>query len=215
MPFDRSCLPQMLLVPIDAHVHHQDASYAGINASTEDQSQVVPGDDVHRDAALLCMPALKPSEALLAGEVGFVDDDEESISDDLGPSVGARSLAEADRAPIEWEDISRPVALQAEIEAAVQLVATQQAWDNLQLSASSRESGGRVLQGLQGKWRATNVLRHALVPGMLYVFEQTVVFQSESNASVDSTECKPALPMRHGGQTWRWRLERLTQVIDG
>lgn len=207
----------MLLVPIDADVHHQEASYAGINATTEDQSQVVPGDDVHRNAALLRMPGLKPSEALLAGEVGFVDDDEESISDDIGPSVGARSLAlkEADRAPLEWEDISRPVALQAEIEAAVQLVATQQAWDYLQLSTSSREGGGRVLKGLQGKWRATNVFRHALVPGMLYVFEQTVVFQSESNASVDSTECKPTLPMRHGGQTWRWRLERLTQVIDG
>lgn len=207
----------MLLVPINTDVHHQDATYAETNDGPDNPSKVASEDGANRDAVLLSIPALKPSKALLAGEVGFVDDDEdESMSDDVGSSVGAESLAvkESDIAPKEWEDISRPVALQAEIEAAVHLLATQQAWDDLHLSTSSREGGERAPQGLQGKWGATIVFRHASVPGMLYVFEQTIVFQGESNPKEDSSEWKPALPVRHGEQTWRWRLERLTQVTD-
>lgn len=205
----------MLLVPVDADMGHKDASYADIPARSSDSAHLVaPEDNVHNNAVLL--PALKPSAALLAGEVGFSDDDEEEVEgEEVGdvrpPSPTHPQGPEA--ATSEWEDITRQSASQAEIEAAVQLATSQHAWDDLHsVPTPTKGGGGRGFQNLQGEWAVTNVFRHGSVPGTLYLFEESLVFQSDESASDVNAEASPVWLMQHAGQKWRWRLERLTQV---
>lgn len=170
---------QMLLVPIDRDVGHKDASYAEtVGGNGSDAG--LPRDDALSDA--LIFSALKPSASLLAGEVGFVDDDEEEGgSAETGPrSHLVAPLKEAEVVPTE--------------------------------STSSGVGGGRSFQGLRGKWKVTNVLRQGSVPGTLYLFEDTLVFQSEPDAMELNDEANVDRPIQLTGKIWRWRLERLTQV---
>lgn len=206
----------MLLVPVDADMGHKDASYAGLPAHSDDSAHLASAEGgVHEKAVLL--PPLKPSASLLAGEVGFSDDDEEEELE--GEEVGEiRSSSPTRRqgpgqVSLEWEDISRQSASQAEIDAAVELATNQHAWDDLQPVPTSTNGGdGRVFQNLHGRWSATNVLRHDSVPGTLYLFDESLVFESASRANDDNAAVNPSWLMQHAVQRWRWRLERLTQV---
>ncbi|CAM9496985.1 unnamed protein product, partial [Ectocarpus fasciculatus] len=203
---------QMLLVPIDEDVSHKDAAYAGMTPSSGDPCQLLSSDDdVHRDARL--MSGLKPSASLLSGgSFGFVDDDEEETDGEVeqydrppADSFGLRGTEEdSDPDPAEWQDVSRLSASQAEIEAASQSAANQLEWQDIQPS-------GRV-QRLCGQWRATNVLRQGSLPGVLYLFEESLVFKCQLNESEGSEEAAAGWLTQHAGQSWRWRLERLTQL---
>lgn len=202
----------MLLVPIDEDVSHKDAAYAGMTPSSGDPCQLLSSDDdVHRDARLVS--GLKPSASLLSGgSFGFVDDDEEETDGEVeqydrppADSFGLRGTEEdPDPDPAEWQDVSRLSASQAEIEAASQSAANQLEWQDIQPS-------GRV-QRLCGQWRATNVLRQGSLPGVLYLFEESLVFKCQPNESEGSEEASAGWLTQHAGQSWRWRLERLTQV---
>lgn len=206
----------MLLVPVDADTGHKDASYAGIPAhSGASADHVAAEDGVHKKAVLL--PPLKPSASLLAGGVGFSDDDEEEELE--GEEVGGvrpsspMHLQGPGQGSLEWEDITRQTASQAEIEAAVELATNQHAWDDLQPVPTSTKGGdGRAFQNLHGQWAATNVLRHDSVPGTLHLFEESLVFESDSSASDSNAVVNPSWLSQHAGRRWRWRLERLTQV---
>lgn len=210
----------MLLVPVDKDVQHKDASYDGRSsgvrgASHSDDLEI----DAHRDAVLLSVPALKPSASLLAGEVGFVDEDEDEVgaNDEAVPAVSGTYVTQdvAEDSPKEWEDVSRPIALQTEIEAGAQSVATLQAWDDIEPTLSSSKRGNKpFVQLLRGTWSVTMVLRECSVPGTLYLFAESLVFRSELDHTEESSDPYISSHKHHGGQTWRWRLERLTQVLN-
>ncbi|CAM9566448.1 unnamed protein product, partial [Ectocarpus sp. 13 AM-2016] len=203
---------QMLLVPIDEDVSHKDAAYAGMTPSSGDPSQLLTSDDdVHQDGRLVS--SLKPSASLLSGgSFGFVDDDEEETDGEVEPydrppadsfGLGGTGTEEDPDLP-EWQDVSHLSASQAEIEAASRSAADHLEWQDIQPS-------GRV-QRLCGQWRATNVLRQGSLPGVLYLFEESLVFNCQPNESEGGEEATVAWLTQHAGQSWRWRLERLTQV---
>lgn len=188
----------MLLVPIDRDVGHKDESYRGTSAGVESVPQSTAPDG---DASLL--PAFKPSASLLAGEVGFIDDDEEEEGG-AGRVADGSARDEREREHSGQEDVSDTVVLQEEIEEP-QPIPGSLSW--------SQTGNGRTSQGLRGKWGATNVLREGSVPGTLYLFDETLVFQSDPSAREGSSrEANPTWSMEHGGKSWRWRLTRLTQV---
>ncbi|CAM9130173.1 unnamed protein product, partial [Hapterophycus canaliculatus] len=186
---------QMLLVPVNRDVTHKEAAYAGTRWRSDDTSDVLATNgEARRDASLVS--GLKPSASLLAGKV---DDDEEETDGEAEfvnrPAAVTFGLGGSDEEPTEsWEDITHPSALQAEIDVAAQSAASQQEWEDIQPMLSSRGGlRGRVCQGLLGKWRATRVLREGSLYGVLYLFQESLVFTSE-----EATEA--------------WRLERLTQL---
>lgn len=187
--------PQMLLVPVDKDVSHKDAAYAGTRRTSDGTSDLLATNGEGRgDVGLVS--GLKPSASLLAGEV---DDDEEETDGEAEfvcrPAAVTFGLDGNSEVPTEsWEDVTHPSALQAEIDVAAQSASSQQEWEDIQPMLSSRGCvGGRIGQGLLGKWRATRVLREASLPGVLFLFEESLVFRSE-----EATEA--------------WRLERLTQL---
>lgn len=213
-----TCTPllQMLLVPIDTDVGHKDASYAGTAAGPEESSQLASSEDAARQEASR-LSALKPSASLLAGGVGYIDDEEEEDAegDEVGHSTRPRR-SEEDHA--EGEITSRPHVLQAEMKAAVQPVADQYARDDLlqKPGASVSEAGGdHAFETLRGEWEVTNVFRHGSVPGTLYLFEESLVFRSDPSASEGKDGAVSTWLVRQAGCTWRWRLDRLTQVTRG
>lgn len=193
--------PQMLLVPVDTDVGHADEVYAGAHPRRS--------DDAHLDPAM--MSGVKPSVSLLAG-VDFNDDDDE-VTDGEVENDQSYAPAEsfghggASAEPAEWEHIPPPGALQVET-AAVQSAVSQHEQENVEPTSTG---GCASSQRVFGKWRATNVLRQGSVPGILYLFEESLVFESERHEIEDSEEAAAGL-QQHAGQTWRWRLERLTQV---
>lgn len=211
-------MPQMLLVPVVRVVDHRNAAYEEAQPRSDDAPLLASGGDTHADAKTpQMMSGLQPSASLLAGEVGFADDDE-VVTDgeaeyDRSPAV-TFGLGGGEKELAGWEDVTCPSALEAEIEAAVQSAANQHEWEDIRpISASPGGGGVRVYQSLLGKWRATNVLRHGSLPGMLYLFEETLVFKGEWNQSDGSEEAAAVWLKQLAGQIWRWRLERLTQVI--
>ncbi|CAN0585658.1 unnamed protein product, partial [Ectocarpus sp. 12 AP-2014] len=146
---------------------------------------------------------------LSGGSFGFVDDDEEETDGEVEPydrppadSFGLGGTGtEEDPDPPEWQDVSRLSASQAEIEVASRSAADHLEWQDIQPS-------GRV-QRLCGQWRATNVLRQGSLPGVLYLFEESLVFKCQPNESEGGEEATVAWLTQHAGQSWRWRLERL------
>lgn len=194
----------MLLVPIDIDVGHKDASYAGDKYSSQ--------ANVENHSTVL--PALKPSASLIGGDEDFVEDDEEEEpgGDDLWSSGQDMSLSG-------WEDVNRFDTQQAEIEEAVHLASIGDADvhdsnpTSVATASSLAFSSGYIFQGLRGRWHATNVLRQGLVPGTLYLFDDTLVFQASSSAEANSNRgASLVCQAQFAGQTWRWRLERLTKV---
>lgn len=196
----------MLLAPIDVDVGHKDASYAGGKDSTQ--------TNVENHSTVL--PALKPSAPLIGGDEDLVEDeeDEEAGGDDLWSSGQEMSLSG-------WEEVNRFATQQAEIEEAVHFASIGQAdvHDSNPTSVAMASSSlafrsGYIFQGLRGRWHATNVLRQGLVPGTLYLFDDTLVFQASSSAEASSNRgASSVCQAQFAGQTWRWRLERLTQVM--
>lgn len=211
-------MPQMLLVPVDTRVDHTNAAYEGAKPTSGDVSLLGSGGDAHPDAKNpRLIPGIQPSASLLAGEVGFADDDEVvtdgEVEYDRSPAI-TFGLGGEEEEPAGWEDITCPSALEAEIEAAVQSAANQHEWEDIRpISASSGGRGTRGYQTLVGKWRATNVLRQGSLPGTLYLFEESLVFKGEWNQSEGGEEAATVWLKQITGQTWRWRLERLTQVM--
>lgn len=194
--------PQMLLVPVDADVGHADEAYAGTNPRSGD-------GDSHQDPAMVS--GVQPSKSLLAG-VDFHDDDDEITDGEAEndqSSFAAESFghAGASSEPAEWEHIPPPGAVQVESVVSVQLAANQQE----QESAVPTSTGG-FSQRVFGKWRVTNVLKQGSVPGKLYLFEESLVFESERNEIEGSEEATAPELQQQAGLTWRWRLGRLTQV---
>lgn len=204
----------MLLVPIDSDVSHKDASYASDNADeARTSTSRAPNDYVHPSRSLL--PVLKPSASLLAGETGFVDDDEEDedVGSDEAGSAGSSSFTRAQAVPPGWEEIARPSVLQAEVEAAVQSAASRYAWNELQPTPSiSSSERGRAVRNLHGKWEATNVRRQGCVAGVLFLFDESLVFQCKPDAGETLSAPNASRLSKPAGKIWRWRLERLTQV---
>lgn len=184
---------QMLLVPVDADMGHKDASYAAVAAHSGDSAHLVAAEDgVHKEAVLL--PPLKPSASLLARGVEISDDEEEVEGEEVGnirPSSPMRQQG-PEQVSLEWEDITRQSASQAEIEAAVEQATNQHAWDDLQPVPTSKGGDGRMFRNLHGQWATTNVLRHDSVPGTLYLFEDTLVFESDSCASDGNAAVNPS-----------------------
>lgn len=200
----------MLLVPIDVDVGHKDASYAGDKdsrqANVENHSTVLPA----------LRPSVRPPAPLIGGDEDFVEDDEEEEpgGDDLWSSGQDMSLSG-------WEDVNRFDTQQAEIEEAVHLASIGEADvhdsnpTSVATASSPAFSSGYIFQGLRGRWHATNVVRQGLVPGTLYLFDDILVFQASSSAEANSNSNRGASSVclaQFAGQTWRWRLERLTQV---
>eukprot|EP00752_Nemacystus_decipiens_P002115 g2019.t1 len=193
---------QMLLVPVDTDVGHADEAYAGTTRR--------PGDgDAHRDPAMIS--GVQPSRSLLAGVDFIFDDDEvtdgEVDNDQSSSAAESFGHAGATAEPAEWEHIPPPGALQVESVVSVQSTASQQEQEHVTTTATG---GSASSQRVFGRWRATNVLRQGSVPGILYLFEESLVFEGERNEIEDSDEAAAAGPL--AGQTWRWRLGRLTQV---
>lgn len=205
----------MLLVPVDKDVRHLDASYNGSNTSNQHARRKSRREDGMQDSALLAVPALKPSASLLAGDVVVDDEDEEEIggkdegeSDQSDVSTFVQDLELASR---DSEDGVGASAFPIESEATVHKIANQQASDVLQPQSIAGSPSERTFQPTRGTWKITMVLRECSVPGSLYLFADTLVFRSDSDGSEDGNE--PFLSgTRYCGRTWRWRLERLTQV---
>lgn len=196
--------PQMLLVPVDVDVGHADEANAGTNPRPSD-------GDGYRDPAM--MSGVQPSKSLLAG-VDFNDDDDEVTNGEVEndqSSYAAESFGHggASAAPAEWEHFPPPGAWQAESVVSVQSAASQQ---EQEIVMPTSTGGYASSQRVFGKWRATNVLREGSVPGILYLFDESLVFESERNEIEDSEEATVTGLQQLAGQTWRWRLGRLTQV---
>ena len=208
----------MLLAPVDVDVGHKDASYAG----DQDTTQAKPGD--HSEI----LPTLKASTSLHGGDEDFVDDDEEEEAGGDGHSHGDGDGDELWSSRHEmglsgWEDVNRYATQQAEIEEAVHLASIGQTVVRdsnptpvAKSPPSLRPDNEYVFQGLRGRWHTTNVLREGSVPGTLYLFDETLVFQGSSSVDTDKN-CEAGLTWltQFAGQTWRWRLERLVQVTVG
>lgn len=192
----------MLLVPVDTDVGHADEAYAGTTPRPSD-------GDAHRDPAM--MSGVQPSKSLLTG-VDFNDDDDE-VTDGEVENDQSSSAAEsfghggASAEPAEWEHIPPPGALQVESVVSVQSTASQQEQENV---APTSTGGCASVQRVFGRWRVTNVLRQGSVPGVLYLFAESLVFESERNEVEDSEQATATGLLAE--QTWRWRLGRLTQV---
>lgn len=188
-------LPQMLLVPVDKDVSHKEAASPGTKRRSDGTSDVLgTSSEARRGASLVS--GLKPSASLLAGEV---DDDEDETDGEAGcvsrPAAVTFGLGGSDEEPTDsWEDVTHPSALQAEIDVVARSAANQHELEDIQPMLSSRgDLGRRIYQDLLGKWRATRVLREGSLSGVVYLFEESLVFRS-----AEATEA--------------WRLERLTQL---
>lgn len=197
----------MLLVPVDTDVGHADEAYAGLTPRAGD-------GDAHQDPALLS--GVQPSKSLLAG-IDFNDDGDDEVTDGEveidQTSAPAESFGHggASAEPAEWEHIPPPGALQVESEVSAQSAASRQEQEGVRPTSTD---GCASSQRIFGKWRATNVFRQVSVPGILYLFEGGLVFESERNEVEDSEAATAAGRQQDAGQTWRWRLERLTQVTQ-
>lgn len=198
--------PQMLLVPVDTDAGHADEAYAGTNPRPGD-------DDAHQDSGIVS--GVQPSKSLLAG-ADYNDDDDE-VTDGEVENGQSSSAAEsfghggAFAEPAEWEHIPPPGALQ--VESVVSVQPEPSAIQREQETVMPTSAGGcSSSQRVFGKWPATNVLRQGSVPGVLYLYEESLVFESERSEIEDSEEATATWLQQHAGKTWRWRLGRLTQV---
>ncbi len=207
----------MLLVPVDKDVGHEDAAYAGTQPASQETEEGRGDAGGIRDPAM--ESGVQPSASLLAGKEEDEEDEEDEGEEDEGevtdgevecdpsPSPGAETFGisgtKGDRA--EWEHIPLPGALQAEMETVSQSAAASQQHQPTIQRAPSASWGAR-------KWAVTNVLRQGSVPGILYLLQETLVFKSERNEMEGDERPTAAGLQQHTGQTWRWRLERLTQV---
>lgn len=207
----------MLLVPVDKDFRHQDASYDESNTSSQQKPQRRTADEgLTPNSASSAVPGLKPSASLLAGRVGFVDDDEEETEaqDETESTASGCSTSCLDSGVVrEGKEISaQPVVTQAEAEAAVDSGVSQHTWNDVDESLRAQGLNERTVQPTRGSWSATMLLRDCSVPGTLFLFAEALAFRSEVDQLDDSNEVfLTSLPVHHG-QTWRWRLERLTQV---
>lgn len=208
---------QMLLVPVDKDVCHLNASYNASNSSSQHARRNSGREDDIQDDALFAVPALKPSASLLAGDLAGDDEDEEetAVKDEgqFGQNGASTFVQDLEMTTVSRnsEDGVSPV----ETEARVHRVANQQASDVLQAQSIGGGPSERTFQPTRGTWDITMVLREYSVPGTLYLFARTLVFRSDSDGSEDANEPFLSSETRYHGRTWRWRLERLTQVQCG
>lgn len=209
----------MLLVPVDRNVRHMEASYYRSSAKSQDSCGAnSPQEQSPGDAALLNVPAVRPSAAVLGGEVGCVDDeeDERRIQNELLSPADETymSLEGVEESSRDWERPRQSIAVQAEIEVKMESISIQPALDDIrQAQHLSDVANGRTIRQVGGKWNVLMVLRECSVSGTLYVFTETLVFISTSDPSKQSCDDKFSSSTRHHGETWCWQLRRLTQVI--
>lgn len=197
----------MLLVPVDRDVRHTEASYYGKNTSPGAHSEEGSrSGNLAGDAALLDVPALRPSASLLAGEDDFMDDeeDEPAAHDELDSSTSPDAdVNHASSEGKDWEDISV-------------LEAGHQIWHDF-LSTTSLSDGVTedILQHARGTWTVTMVFRESSVQGTLYVFAECLVIRNFREPSEGKNQSTSASSLaRHYGKTWYWQLRRLTQVLE-
>lgn len=204
----------MLLVPVDKDVRHLDASYDGGNTSRKQTGRTSARSDDTQGDALPAVFALRPSASLQ--EIVVDDDEDEDETEAKGVKLSDESVAsvseELEVSERDCEDCAGPNATRFEGEMAAQGTPNRQAQDILQPPSTAGSPDERMLQPTRGTWDITMILRECSVPGKLYLFPDTLMFRSDPDASEKGRGPFLCPGTRYHGRTWRWRLERLTQV---
>lgn len=202
----------MLLVPVDKDVRHLDASYDGGNTSRKQTGRTSTPSDDNQSDALPAVSALRPSASLQ--EIVVDDDEDDEETEARGVEISDQSSASVSEEELErdFEGGAEPNATRFESETVVQESPNRQAQDILHRPSTEGSPDERMFQPTRGTWDITMVLRECSVPGTLYLFPDTLMFRSDPDASENG--CGPFMcpGTRYLGRTWRWRLERLTQV---